>query len=223
MPYFLKKHILFIHIPKTGGTSVEGTLMNNDNMTLRTRQGNNLLPEPFNSISLQHQFYSTIYKYRDLCKIDFDNKLQIISIVRNPYDRIISDMLWFPMLNSTSTPQETTACIKEYLNYKGYQCDNHNVPQYLYLCDNSGNLYPNITILKTETLDSDFKNLNMDFEIKRRYQVGAFKGNQENKQEKQAVMQSKYKKFLNKESIELINNYYKKDFELFGYDMISDP
>ena len=213
MPYFIKKHILFIHIPKTGGSSIEGALMNNDKMTLLGKQGNDLLPLPFKHISLQHQFYSTIYNYRDLCKINFDDSLRIFSVVRNPYDRIISDLLWIPMIEKTSTSSETTIKIKEYLSYKGYQCDNHNVPQYLYLCDNSGSLYPNIKILKTETLDADFKNLNLECEINKRYQTGIIANNQEN-------TQIKYKKFLNKESIELINNYYKKDFELFGYDMI---
>ena len=28
-----------------------------------------------------------------------------------------------------------------------------------------------------------------------------------------------YDKYLNKDSISLINNFYKKDFELFGYKM----
>jgi len=46
MPYFVNKHILFIHIPKTGGTAIEEALLKNDNIILHSlgKRSNTLFP-----------------------------------------------------------------------------------------------------------------------------------------------------------------------------------
>jgi len=102
MPYYKSKNVLFIHIPKTGGFGIE--LAISDSFNRDARQGitslftwqarNNILEYPYNTISLQHQYYSTLYKYRDKLGINF-NDIKIFSIVRNPYNRIISDLFFF--------------------------------------------------------------------------------------------------------------------------------
>ena len=52
-----------------------------------------LLDLPYNKKSLQHQFYTTLYQFKNKLNINFDN-IKIFSVVRNPYDRIISDLFW---------------------------------------------------------------------------------------------------------------------------------
>lgn len=210
MPYYRNKHILFIHIPKTGGTMFESLMMNIDKQELFSLYSNKLLPPPFNKYSLQHQFYSTIFKYNKLCNINFDNKLKVISIVRNPYDRIISDLFWFTKLgmynfiNKESTPENVYKSIKTFINLHPEKVDNHNTPQYKYLVDKNNNLYENIKIFKLEKLydsNADINNfLNTNLVIE----------NQPSKN---------YNKYLNKKSILLINTFYSKDFELLNYDM----
>ena len=72
MPYFRKQHILFIHIPKTGGSTINHYFKKKDTIELFTVKqifsniDNNLLPKPYNLISLQHQTYNTLFKFSDL-------------------------------------------------------------------------------------------------------------------------------------------------------------
>ena len=80
--------------------------------------------------------------------------------------------------------------------------DNHNVPQYRFITDSNESLIPGITIFRTETLT---KNLHS-------YGFKDYRG---------PASDNTYMEYLNEDSIRLINETYRKDFELFGYDMIS--
>ena len=60
MPYYKDKKILFIHIPKTGGTKVEQEISKYTSQTLYSRRTNTLLDSNYKNISLQHQFFNTL-------------------------------------------------------------------------------------------------------------------------------------------------------------------
>ena len=72
-----------------------------------------------------------------------------------------------------------------------------------------GNIIENITILHTETLNEDMHRIGYH-DFNHHFQVAKCKI---------APGETKYSKVLNKNSIELINKYYKRDFDLFGYKM----
>ena len=205
MPYYPEKNILFIHVPKTGGTGIENELKKKYKQNLyNVKRRNKILENPFNKSSLQHQFYSTIYKYRDRLNVNFD-KIKIFSVVRNPYNRIISDLFWFRLIKKNFSKNQIYNVIKNKYLYRS-DLDNHNLPQYKFLTNENLNLYENIKIFKTEKLNEDNDELNkyldVDMNIKR-----------EN-------VNKNYMMYLSKESISLINTFYDIDFKLFNYDKI---
>ena len=208
MPYYKEKNLLFIHIPKTGGTVIEDEIKKKYKQTLYSGYINNILESPFNKFSLQHQFYTTIYKYQNKLDVNFNN-IKIFTVVRNPYDRIISDLFWWKRkkkypefkINYNDTEEIYNFIKNNYLNRD--DLDNHNQPQYKFITDENLNLISNIKILKCETLNDTNNELNkfLGFNINI----------------KKENINKDYSKFLNKKSILLINEYYKKDFELFNY------
>lgn len=204
MPYYKEINLLFIHIPKTGGTTIEQNLKKKNKQRLYSNKTNKILPPPFNNISLQHQTYTTIYTYMDVLDVSFNDTLKIITIVRNPYNRIISDLFWQKLINTKASQNEIYDIMTEYITKTSY--DNHNIPQYKFITDTDGKIIQNIKIFKTETLTGDLQEYGME------YGITDYNIPQKNKD---------YMNYLNNDSIELINKYYAKDFELFGYKMIT--
>ena len=206
MPYYKEKNLLFIHIPKTGGRVIENQIKKITKETLYSRWKSELLDPPYDKISFHHQYYSTLYKFQNKIDVNFDN-VKIFSVVRNPYNRIISDLFFLKLIKKDFTREQIYEVIKNNYLYRN-DLDNHNEPQYKFLVDENCKLVQNIKLFRTETLNQLGDELNnfLGFKIN-------IKRNHVNKD---------YSVYLNKNSISLINNFYKKDFELFNYDLKSE-
>jgi len=208
MPYFKNNdiNILFIHIPKTGGSSIDTYFSSKFGIELNNKSLYNFLHPSSKEIiinsSLQHITYNQILKYNKFFNVNFDN-IKIITIVRNPYTRIISDLFWCNIINIDTPPNEVFNKIKKYIVSTNF--DNHNIPQYTFITDYNKNLIPHIHVLHTETLNRDMHFLGYsDFNIdvnKNKHKIN-------------------YYNFLNKNSIKLINEFYHLDFILFNYRKI---
>lgn len=211
MPYYPNLNLLFIHIPKTGGSAIEDALQKKNIKSTLIQRGqsvagicNNMLDHPYKNNSLQHQFYSTIYNFRDKLNVNFEN-IRVFSVVRNPYDRIISDLIWLKLINRDASPQKVFDVIKNNYLYRT-DLDNHNQPQYKFITDDNGVIYPNIIILRCETLNESNDKLNEYIGVS----INIRKSN----------VNKDYSKYLNQDSIRIINEFYKKDFELFNYKLL---
>ena len=209
MPYFHNKdvNLLFIHIPKTGGSSLETYFSKKFNMPLNNSTLFNIVKR-FKGVSFQHQTYQSLITYPQIFNID-NNNLKILTVVRSPYHRLISDLFHFKYITSNSSPVFVFKVLAtKYFNTFGAN-DNHKKPQYLFLLDKDGKmLEENITILRMETLNADMAKLGYtDFNIVANKNISNFKRN--------------YMSYLNADSIKLINSVYKKDFELFDYPIIN--
>ena len=207
MPYFKNSNLnlLFIHIPKTGGTSLEKFLSEKYKITLNLNSLYSTLKNGHKNASLQHQTYNTLFKKKQKFGIDFNNNIKMISIVRNPYERTVSDLFYNKLITVNTTPAEVFEVLQKYIVSENY--DNHNIPQYLFLINKNKKINNDIVIFKTETLTEDLIKYGLtDFNIHKNV----------NKNDN-----INYYKFLNNDSINLINNFYKKDFKLFDYKIIT--
>ena len=208
MPIFrgVSNTILFIHIPKTGGTSVEKYFSNKYDMDLFTEK----IPYVYNFIefktSLQHQTLNTILKNKKLFKLTMVNT-DVITIVRNPYARLISELFWSNLINKNTTKEAISHVIKKLIDdYKINNSiyDNHIRPQYEFLIYKN-KINSNIKILKTENLQGMMYNHGYtDFNIHL-----LNNNNTDN-----------YMKYLNRNSINLINIFYDEDFKRFNYSKL---
>jgi hypothetical protein len=209
MPYFKNDiiNILFIHIPKTGGTSVECYFSSKFNIPLNTETLYLFMDEEVKKqkniiihSSLQHITYSQMIQYKDIFHIDLNN-LKIITIVRNPYERLISDFFFYKLIHLNTTKEEVFHILQKYLVSDKY--DNHNIPQYHFIIGIKPN--DNISVLKTERLINDMHKLGYtDFDV--------FFNVNPNKVD--------YYHYLNTDSIKLINHFYYYDFILFNYSFL---
>ena len=204
MPYFDKLNILFIHIPKTGGSNIENffIIYSKESPQLKhlLSYNKNLL---FNKHSLQHTTLIEYIDHHQFFNIDFNHQLKIITVVRNPYDRIMSDLFFLKLVNHSFSKEEIEKVIDSYLKNES-TFDNHKIPQYEFLINHKNVIKKNIIILKNENLNNEMEKI----------------GFPEFKFFCDHVKNKSYMKYLTKKSILNINNYYKKDFEYFNYTMI---
>jgi hypothetical protein len=208
MPYFRKIKILFIHIPRTGGTTVECYFYQKDQSVRSTRS---LFSKTgyLNGHSLQHCTYQELRSIRKRFNIHFpppDKQLTILTIVRNPYDRLFSDLI---AGNSDLSPEMIDQTVDAFIHSEN--TDSHQRPQVEFLIDNNGAIPKNIIIMHTESLNDDMIKLGYnDFAQTHRENVTSNASDRE-----------KLISLLSQKSIDLINLTYKRDFEMFGYTMKS--
>jgi hypothetical protein len=210
MPYFRNKEVnlLYIHIPKTGGTSLEKYFSCKFKIKLDTKSLFMFLDKESAKrlniqSSLQHITYETIKKHAKELGVDFKN-IKVITSVRNPYERAVSDLFHFKLISKTTSKEDVFAALTKFIKLP---FDNHSLPQYVFVTDSNTRLIPGIHILRTESLTRDMHSLGYtDFNIHNNVTKG-----------KENI---KYYDLLNNDSIELINRIYDEDFRIFGYKKI---
>ena len=190
--------ILYIHIPKTGGTSIEQALESN-NMYL-----------PYNyDLLLGKQLCRSLY-HEPLynLNINFNDYICFVT-VRKPFDRFISNVKWInhemkgKNIVKITTLEETINELEEIneANKSLFETDCHYVKQVKYLYDIYGNKCPNI--IRMENMQED-----MDRFFKK-YGLNPIKIERYNStQDKEDIELTKDQKLI-------IYKYYKEDFDFF--------
>jgi len=192
-----EKKCIFIHIPKTAGTSIEQFIRDNGNNNL-------LFIGVRNNRSLQHLTANELkmmipYIYKQYYKF---------SIVRNPYDKLLSEYYWNPSINigykNGKSKKDFLKKVIEIVQNKKYFNDiynDHFIPQYNFLFFKNKLLVNQL--FKYEDLEWVSNFLKKKLKITRNFPY--LNKNDINKEG------------WNDDEKEIIYNLYKNDFLYFGY------
>jgi hypothetical protein len=206
MPIDKENNIIFVHIPKCAGTSIAKSL-NIYSEHNKPPNMNILYGITENNIVLQSLCLEYYQNYIDKNKI---KECKIITVVRNPYDRVLSDFMWHNrgfnnILDFCKFIKKTLIEKNKYelMQHEPQFYINHILPQVEYI--NNTN-YKNIIIMKLENLKNDFYT---NFPSKQLFHENT-------------TDHEKYSDYFKdkKDCVRLINEIYKEDFIKFGYDFL---
>jgi len=184
---------IYIHIPKTGGVSINQRLFNNLGSSHMTIKGCSLI----------------------FSKLEFDSYYKF-SVVRNPFDRLASayfflkesgfhekDQQWFSEnLSKYNTFQDF---VINWVNKKNVYSSIHFIPQYEFVCINDKLSIDEV--FKLEEIDAAYKKIARKLNIKDMTLSKLNAG--KNKID--------YMELYDKKSLAIVENIYKKDFVIFDY------
>ena len=239
------EQIYFIHIPKTAGTSMEHIFYEKKgcigscffNKLHKKDILNNTM---YNNVSLWH---IPLQYFKQSFINNIISNYTIFTIVRNPYERIISDFkFWIQFYDARQNIRRKLKHNEKYLlnqiekiydnnfvmdannlnqfinsilknNKYMTQLDGHHIPMYYYLTNNDNNIMSNVHILKHENLNDDFN----DFIRKNNLQIpsNVARDYKTNVSKNTLSVQN-----INDKNVKLINKIYKKDFALFNYEKL---
>lgn len=201
------KKFIFIHIPKTGGSSIYKALggdRRNDPQHGYSKKLKFQLQHATASELRTHEFISES-KFKEYFKFCF---------VRNPWDLAVSEWKWrienLPFLSLDRYAQPTFKdFIKKAPNWKGLtgrRIRRHLLPQYYFVHDREDNLIVDY-VGRFETLGKDFKVICS--------KIGA------SDLELPSINQSRrvqsYKEYYDEETFEIVGKQYKVDIDFFNY------
>ena len=207
MPVNHNLRIIFIHIPKTAGTSIEYALgMHGGLKTIGLERYINQTSD-YNCLfgnGLQHLTASQIRKV--LGKKIFNDYFKF-SVVRNPYDRIVSYIAWLDG-KWQNRAQLSIEKFREYIRLSQNRYKNRVKilprPQYPFIYIRNRRIVNGL--LYYEDLEKEIACLQIKLNITL---------NLERRMESEHL---DYRNYYDSYSIRIIRNFYKKDFENFGYD-----
>jgi len=201
-----ERRFIFIHIPKTGGTSVETFFMPSERDRIRNIYGNT----PLQSDNQAHlKFYHLQIQYP---RLNFDKYFKF-TVVRNPWDRVVS--------NFFHSKREHRQDLRKFLGFGIWENFTFNEfvekiqhlekehphydEQWSFLVDRKGRFCMDY-IARMENLENDF------MEICQKLKITDSKIPHVNKGKG-----GSYTQYYNDETKQIIAEKYAKDIELFGY------
>lgn len=215
-----KYKFIYIHVPRTGGSSLRNLFGKSDLTNLK-----DFYPElTYKPIHLtMEQAYNLYPTFKD----QFDSFYKF-GFVRNPYERFLS-IFFFSSKAILRQPQSFfndlgVEGIKKHLKevyIKKYYIENKNSfeivkgPQYKFLCDLNDKIIVN-EVFRFENYNDNFQqlgkklNLPLPFEWLKKNGVHQINESYKFDFDKNLLLDDELKEF--------IFNYYIKDFEIFGYN-----
>lgn len=206
MPISYTYNTVFIHIPKCAGTTIEkmlGTCTPEEFFDFKK------VPVGNERMLLQH---STYLELKTALNIEWKN-FYVFSVVRNPYSRLVSAYTYRKsiILNGSNSELGDFSSFVQYLNMeKNTRCNvfnRHLETQSSFLKDETGNISPIIKIFKTEDMKECMSNIKDITGVSFSNLYWS----------KRSPISEEYQKVYTPETKEIVYNFYKEDFDNFGY------
>jgi len=204
---FIPKHnAFFFHTPKAGGTSIEIFFLNDDGLNVDHHElSRHLTADQRQKYIISTRLRSFPYESQHAtCEAIIQEKLwqQVnysFTIVRNPYDRVISEWKWLHQRMKRNFTLDKV--ISMYENPNGA----HFIPQWKYAYKNDVKIVDDV--FKLENLIEAEEKLSDVFGIDVKFPVF-------NKTERE----KDYKTYFNDDQLSRLKVVLQKDCELFGYE-----
>ena len=200
MPISINHSCVFIHVPRTGGTTIEKILgIHKDWPTLFIDVFQGRLESEGNILELQHLPYEEM---KSIANIRYTEDFFKFTFVRNPWDRLVSE---YSTLNQrdknffTQFVTRTAQIVNKSSKIKGENC--HLRPQIEFISDDLD------FVGRFENYIEDVEN------VLRRLGVDCQRIPQYGQTDHQ-----NYTSFYDVQTIELVAEIYKDDIRLFGYE-----
>lgn len=224
MPISYNYKKIFIHVPRCGGNSVckalnidsleelvSSDFIKHTSLFVEKKKFN--LYE-YNMCIYKSPQHLTYYELEKILPPIYFLNFSIFSIVRNPYERLVSEYKYLMNICKDEKYKIIEECSFESFleNLKMHQLDRnrkfngHLETQTDYLVDSSGNISKNIKIYKFENIKECFDDILKDIKI----EIIPWLKNTDNS--------VPYRTYYTEESAKIVANFYANDFKNFNYD-----
>lgn len=179
--------------------------MENGDWEQQVLYGTNALPIP-QLAAIRHGHIS-VRQLRPHLSDDIWNSYFKFTFVRNPYDRFVSTY-FFLHRGQSLTDRNETRNMKAAIRYEPYRRMIHVAPQHQLITSNGGKIAVDY-VAKFENLQSEYD------EICKRIGIPSKTLIRKNQSE-----HNSFSSYYDVELRSLVSNFYRADFELFGYDVV---
>jgi hypothetical protein len=200
MPISHKYKVIFVHIPKTAGTSVE-KFLEIPGLSEEHLRSHKISIIDGIKYAPQH-LTANMIKTHDLVKDYWDNYFKF-SIVRHPYTRALSEYFWRKGKTGQNLRFNPTE-FSSFLNLLKERKSDHDLSQYDYLYNNGKLLVDNVG--KYEDLKTSINTLCKYINESKDFPITQKSSNK-----------NSYINFLTSKHKDKIIELYNKDFEFFNY------
>lgn len=202
-----KYKCIFVHIPKTGGQSIESVFLHRHGLTwadrhpLLLRKNDDLERGPER---LAHMTISEYLKYNYVSQQFFDKYFKF-AVVRNPWDRLVSEYAFRQRRGEIRSGRTFKSWVSKLGKFKAVDIERHIKPQYDYIHDTSGKLLVDYI--------GKFENYGFSFNfICDRLSMYDCVLPHKNKS-----VHAHYTEYYDQDTVDLVSEVYAKDIELFKY------
>jgi hypothetical protein len=152
--------VIFVHVPKTGGQSVEQMFLDELGLNWEDRAPLLLRPNADPTIGpqrLAHLYADEYVRLGHISQENFDSYFKF-AVVRNPYDRLVSEYLYRYQNKPFWRTPSPSRFLKQRFDTDFSDRARHLVPQVRYVTDGQGNMLVD-HIIKFENMGAQFEEL----------------------------------------------------------------